>query len=108
MIFILLIKKGDKIILEGKEFIVGGNIEVIEGDFKGLKGKIIEILTAEDKETENENDDIYVCLEEPEDETLRNKINENIRVITNGVYLNMNEFGIDLVILSPSEVKPID
>ena len=94
-----------KIKLEGKVLEVGGNVEVVDGCFKGLKGVITEIATGLDKETDNVNEDIYVSLEEPTDKDIRDRINNDIKLMTNGSMNDINEFGIDLIILAPYELS---
>lgn len=52
-------KSGEMFFYEDKMFIVGEEVYATESEYEGLLGKITEIRTAEDKDTENEGPDIY-------------------------------------------------
>lgn len=62
-----------------KTFFIGEKISSYDLDFTGLKldGNIIEIITGEDKETDNIGDDIAVCFDLPEDDESIKKIEKH-------------------------------
>lgn len=48
-------------------FCVNDIIYAKSTDYTGLIGRVLEIVTGKDKETDNLEDDIYVCFYEPDD-----------------------------------------
>ena len=90
-------KKGVVFFYEDKTFYIGEEIYAIESAYRGLIGRITEIRTGEDRETENEGPDIYCKFEEPVIYTDMKRLHESM-------------FGedptLDLVIMAPEMIMP--
>lgn len=99
----------------GVEFVYGGVIFKIgdpivgtpESEYGGLYGSITEIRDGKDKETENDEPDLYCTFIPP---VLPCKIKKLEKAFSNlyGQSKSLDEIGIDLVIMAPSMVKPLD
>ena len=97
----------DSITYEGMTFTIGEEIICTEGtSYYGLGGKIVEIRTAEDKETENPSVDIYVDLIPPVLPFDQEKLNERLTGM-NGCSLDINSVNWNSIIMSPWHIKPI-
>lgn len=58
-------KSGEMFFYEDKMFIIGEEVYATESDYAGLLGRITEIRTGEDRDTENEGPDIYCNFRPP-------------------------------------------
>ena len=58
-------KNGDMFFYEDKMFIIGEEVFASESDYAGLLGRIKEIRTGEDRDTENEGPEIYCNFRPP-------------------------------------------
>lgn len=103
----ILNKYGESLKIDDRVFTVGGRVFANESsEYSGLYGKIVEIRTGADKETDNEGIDIYVSFEEPEDELiaeLEARFSELYREPK-----TINEIALDLVIMSPEMLDIIE
>ena len=91
-------KNGEMFFYEDKMFIVGEEIYATECEYAGLLGRITEIRTGEDKDTENEGPDIYCSFYPPilkQDATLLSKMK-----------LGSEDIPLDLVIMAPEMLIP--
>lgn len=100
----ILEKCGESLEIEGRVFTIGDRVlSVDDSEYGKLYGTILEIRTDPDKDTENEDPDIYVCFDEPEDEELI----KELEVRFSELYREpktIDEIGIDLVIMAPEEL----
>ena len=91
-------KSGEMFFYEDKMFIVGEEVYATECDYAGFLGRITEIRTGEDKDTENEGPDIYCSFYPPilkQDATLLSKMR-----------LGCEDLSLDLVIMAPEMLIP--
>lgn len=93
----LINRIGEGYLYNGKTFNVGQKVVSVSGDYRGLSGKILEIRTGEDKETENEDIDIYCQFNPPvhpsDIEDFKNR------------FPYLDDIGFDFVIMSPYDLK---
>ena len=78
-----------------------------ESEYEGLYGSITEIRDGEDKETENETPDFYCAFEPPVLPCEVKKLEEVFSALY-GQPKTLDDIGLDLVIMAPSMVKPLD
>ncbi len=91
-------KNGEMFFYEDKMFIIGEEVFASESDYAGLLGRITEIRTGEDRDTENEGPDIYCSFHKPilkQDAALLGKLK-----------LGCEEPSLDLVIMAPEMLIP--
>ena len=91
-------KNGDMFFYEDKMFIIGEEVFASESDYAGLLGKITEIRTGDDKDTENEGPDIYCSFRTP----IFRQDAEFVRKMKFG----NEELSLDLVIMAPEMLTP--
>lgn len=102
----ILTRKSDYI-WNGKErLFVGSRVLATESDYAGLKGHITEIRTGKDKETENTCDDVYCCFEYPESNKEIKLLEEHFSSLY-GEKKSIDDLGLDLVIMAPSELRTV-
>lgn len=89
--------------IKGKMFYIGCHVFCMCGYYRGLYGTVIEYRTGEDKDTDNEYDDIYVCFERPQSP-------DDIKIIEDRfskLYcrkMTIDEIALDEVIMDPEEL----
>lgn len=101
-------KMGAEFEYEGVIYKIGQSVvATLESEYEGLYGKITEIRDGEDMETENETPDLYCTFELP---VLPCEKKEMEKVFSE-LYKQpkkLENIALDLVILSPSMVMPLD
>ena len=91
-------KQGQMFFYEDKMFIVGEEVFASESDYAGLLGRITEIRTGEDRDTENEGPDIYCCFQPP-------ILNQDAELV-NKMRFGNEDLSLDLVIMAPEMLMP--
>lgn len=91
-------KTGEMFFYEDKMFLVGEEIYATESAYCGLLGKITEIRTGEDRETDNEGPDIYCSLCHP-------ILAKDAEMLVKLAFSNEG-FTLDCVIMSPEMLIP--
>ena len=91
-------KNGEMFFYEDKMFIIGEEVFASESDYAGLLGRITEIRTGEDKETENEGPDIYCHFRTP--------IFRQDAELVRKMQFGNEELSLDLVIMAPEMLTP--
>lgn len=99
---------GSGIIYNGTLYAVGMKVAAVsESDYAGLYGVINEIRTGEDRETENDAPDIECCFDPP---MLKEEVTA-LEARFSALYQQpktVDELALDMVIMTPEELKPID
>jgi len=104
----LLKNFGESLEIGGKVFTVGDRILANDvSDYEGLYGKITEIKTDPDKDTDNEGIDIHVRFEIPENKEMIKKIEEKFSKLY-GEPKTIDEIPLDLVIMAADELEIIN
>lgn len=100
----LLNQAGQELVWEGNRYIVGQSVKTVEeSDYPSMFGRILEIRTDEDRETENETPDIYCELYPP---VLPNEIRaleEHFSALY-GCPKRLEDISLDCVIMPPEEL----
>ena len=91
-------KNGEMFFYEDKVFIVGEEVYATECDYAGLLGRITEIRTGDDKDTENEGPDIYCRFYSP--------ILKQDAALLSKMRLSCEDLSLDLVIMAPEMLIP--
>ena len=91
-------KNGEMFFYEDKMFIIGEEVFASESDYAGLLGRITEIRTGEDRDTENEGPDIYCNFQPP-------ILNQDAELVRKMKFGN-EELSLDLVIMAPEMLMP--
>ena len=91
-------KSGEMFFYEDKMFIVGEEVYATDCDYAGLLGRITEIRTGEDKDTENEGPDIYCSFYSP--------ILKQDAALLSKMRLSCEDLSLDLVIMAPEMLIP--
>ena len=91
-------KQSQMFFYEDKMFIVGEEVFASESDYAGLLGRITEIRTGEDRDTENEGPDIYCCFQPP-------ILNQDAELV-NKMRFGNEDLSLDLVIMAPEMLMP--
>lgn len=91
-------KKDEVFFYENKTFYIGEEIYATESAYRGLLGRITEIRTGEDRETENEGPDIYCEFREP--------ILEQDKQYLHDMMFGIEDPALDLVIMAPEMIMP--
>ena len=91
-------KNGEMFFYEDKMFIVGEEIYATECEYAGLLGRITEIRTDEDKDTENEVPDIYCSFYPP--------ILKQDAALLSKMRFGCEDISLDLVIMAPEMLIP--
>ena len=86
-------KQGEIFEHEGKTYIVGEEVFAISSAYRNLIGRITEIRTGNDRETENEEPDIYCDFEAP----ILNQDKESLKVMCG----NLDKLCLDGIIMAP-------
>ena len=91
-------KNGEMFFYEDKMFIIGEEVFASESDYAGLLGRITEIRTGEDRDTENEGPDIYCNFQPP-------ILNQDAELVSKMRFGN-EDLSLDLVIMAPEMLMP--
>lgn len=91
-------QKGEMFFYEDKMFIVGEEVFASESDYAGLLGRITEIRTGGDRDTENEGPDIYCSFRPP-------LLKQDAELVSKMRFDN-EELSLDLVIMAPEMLMP--
>ena len=91
-------KNGEMFFYEDKMFIIGEEVFASESDYAGLLGRITEIRTGEDRDTENEGPDIYCNFQPP-------ILNQDAELVSKMRFGN-EDFSLDFVIMAPEMLMP--
>ena len=91
-------KNGEMFFYEDKMFIIGEEVFASESDYAGLLGRITEIRTGEDRDTENEGPDIYCKFQPP-------ILNQDAELVSKMRFGN-EDLSLDLVIMAPEMLMP--
>ena len=102
----ILLKKGEFITTQAGMIAIGDRIIATDSDYAGLKGRITEIRTGTDKETENETDDVYCCFACPNSKEEIKLLEEHFSALY-GEEKHMEDLCLDCVIMAPEEVRRI-
>ena len=97
-------KAGESIEFDGVTYTVGATVTVCKGsDYDGLVGKIIEIATDDDMDTDNEAIDIYCDFEEPTDPVIIEKLEKRFSYIYDAPR-TMADICLDGIVMAPDEI----
>ena len=91
-------KSGEMFFYEDKMFIVGEEVYATECEYAGLLGRITEIRTGDDKDTDNEGPDIYCSFYPP--------ILKQDAALLSKMRLGCEDLSLDLVIMTPEMLIP--
>ena len=91
-------KNGDMFFYEDKMFIIGEEVFASESDYAGLLGRITEIRTGEDRDTENEGPDIYCNFQPP-------ILNQDAELVSKMRFGN-EDLSLEQVIMAPEMLMP--
>ncbi len=91
-------KNGEMFFYEDKMFIIGEEVFASESDYAGLLGRITEIRTGEDRETENEGPNIYCSFQAP-------ILNQDAEFVSKMRFGN-EDLSLDLLIMAPEMLMP--
>ena len=83
-------------------FMVGQKIigNTVADEYEGLTGRITEIRTGDDRDTDNETEDIYVCFEIPDDPELVKRVEADFSASYQEPK-TIDEIPLDLVTMAP-------
>lgn len=97
-------KIGESVEYEGVIYTVGATVTVGKGsDYDGLVGKIIEIATDEDMDTDNDAIDIYCDFEEPTDPEVIAKLEKRFSYIYDKPQ-TIQDICLDGIVMAPDEI----
>lgn len=100
-------KIGESIEFEGVTYTVAADISVNKhSDYAGLIGKITEIATGGDMDTDNDCIDIYCDFEEPTDPEVIKKLEKRFSCIY-GEPRTIAEICLDGIVMAPDEISLI-
>lgn len=98
-------KIGESVEFEGVTYTVGAAVTVCKGsDYDGLTGKIIEITTDEDMDTDNDAIDIYCDFEEPTDPEVIKKLEKRFSYIYDKPQ-TLQDICLDGIVMAPDEIS---
>lgn len=101
-------KIGESIEFEDITYIVGAAVSVDKrSDYAGLVGKITEIATGGDMDTDNDCIDIYCDFEEPTDPEVIKKLEKRFSCIY-GEPRTLQDICLDGIVMAPDEIWLID
>ena len=95
---------GEKLMYENAAYIVGGRVLANEAsEYDGLVGRILEIRTDDDRETENDTPDIYCAFDPPPLSVARAALEQTFSQLYD-TPKRVEELGLDLVIMAPERI----
>lgn len=98
---------GEKLMYENAAYIVGGRVLANEAsEYDGLFGRILEIRTDDDRETENDTPDIYCAFDPPPLSVARAALEHTFSQLYD-TPKRVEELGLDLVIMAPEMLTPL-
>lgn len=98
-------KIGESIEFDGVSYTVGSTVTVCKGsDYAGLIGKITEITTDEDMDTDNDYIDIYCDFEEPTDPEVIKDLEKRFSYIY-GEPQTIKDICFDGIVMAPDEIS---
>lgn len=98
-------KLGNKFVYNRRTYTVGDSIICnSESEYDGLIGKIIEIRDGADKDTDNEDPDIYCCLEQPRSIAKIKELEDKFSNLY-GTIMTIDDIALDVVILWPDAIN---
>lgn len=101
-------KIGESVEFEGVTYTVGAAVSVNKtSDYAGLAGKITEIATDDDMDTDNDYIDIYCDFDEPTDPEVISKLEKRFSHIY-GNPRTMQDICLDGIVMAPDEISLID
>ena len=101
---------GEGIIDEGteKRYYIGASVVCVENDlYKDLKGFITEILTDNDKETDNIGPDIYCTFDKPTDKDAIAELESRFSEAY-GTIKTIDDICLDEVIMAPEMIEVVE
>ena len=100
-------KIGESIEYQGVTYTVGAAVSVNKhSDYDGLIGKIIEITTEDDMDTDNVDIDIYCDFEEPTDPEVIKKLEKRFSYIFDKPQ-TLEDICLDGIVMAPDEISLI-
>lgn len=97
---------GSTMLIDDVPYTIGAPVVATDAsEYKNLYGKIFEIRTGEDQETENDMPDIYCTFDAPE----RTDIIEELEATFSELYQQpktIEDISLDFVIMSPEMLRP--
>ncbi len=104
----MIYKQGQTFEYEGRKYTVGDMVIANAGSiYEGLMGRIIEIHTGEDKDTENLGPDIYCDFEKPQFPFAIQKFQEHFHVTVDETF-DWDMVALDGVIMAPEMIERMD
>lgn len=104
----ILNQSGQSIEIDGTVFAVGVRIGAnSKSEYYGLEGRIIEIATDDDKDTENEGPDIYCCFDTPTEQKIIKRLEKEFSNIFCSPR-TIDDIILDNVIMSSEEIYVIE
>ena len=101
-------KIGESVEFEGVTYTVGAAVSVNKtSDYAGLVGKITEIATDDDMDTDNDYIDIYCNFDEPTDPEVIAKLEKRFSLIYDNPQI-MEDICLDGIVMAPDEISLID
>lgn len=98
-------KIGESIDYCGVTYTVGAAVTAAKGsDYDGLVGKIVEIATDEDMDTDNDAIDIYCDFEEPTDPEVIEKLEKRFSYIYDEPR-TLEDICLDGIVMAPVEIS---
>lgn len=103
----MIISNNDKLNINDKTFYVGGKVWANEAsDYAGLLGRVTEIRTGDDKETENEGPEICCSFDAPEHDAAIRRIEVRFSKLYQ-MPKRIEDLSLDDVIMAPEMLEPI-
>lgn len=101
-------KIGESVEFEGVTYTVGAAVSVNKcSDYAGLVGKITEIATDGDMDTDNDCIDIYCDFEEPTDLAVIERLEKRFSYIYDEPR-TLQDICLDGIVMAPDEISLID
>ena len=101
----ILQENGARFCVDGKIFAVGGRVMANkESEYEGLFGRITEIRSSADRETENDTPDIYCDFEPPASEKMIRELEERFSDLY-GERKTISDISLDCVIMAPDMLE---
>lgn len=100
-------KPGEKFSHENITYTVGSRVLANEAsEYSGLFGRILEIRTDDDRETENDTPDIYCKFDPPCLSAARRALEQTFSELY-GAPKRVGDLGLELVIMAPEMLTPL-
>lgn len=98
---------GQSVVICEKKFTVGGTVFAnYQSDYSGLTGRVTEILTGPDKETENDGAEIYCCFDIPDNPVavavLEGRFSKLYRT-----QKHLEDLALDCVVMDEESLEPV-